>query len=199
MSEYENEVLRKGIFSLVVRPEDRLTVRTSEIADDFIKGIEHITDTSYLKTILKLAQYVDTVSIGMHQTIQRNLHRDDGKWLRIAHAHIDTMRETGVGLDDLMRIYARLAKDHGAEPDSDFKVPTIKAHAYAHSQYGNYAHHRFYGFSYTMDAVYIAAVEKYHEHAHALVAYRNARATRDFDEHDFQQYLKQGALAEGWL
>jgi hypothetical protein len=58
---------------------------------------------------------------------------------------------------------------------------------------------------YHHNSVYVAAVERHAANIDKLAAYRELRGVkfvdgRDaFDEADFQQYLEQGAVADGWL
>jgi hypothetical protein len=58
---------------------------------------------------------------------------------------------------------------------------------------------------YHHNSVYIAAVERHAANIDKLVAYRELRGVKfvdgrdTFDEADFQQYLEQGAVADGWL
>lgn len=59
--------------------------------------------------------------------------------------------------------------------------------------------------TYHNNSVYIAAVEHHAANINKLVAYRQLRGVKfvdgkdTFDEADFQRYLEQGAVAEGWL
>lgn len=117
---------------------------------------------------------------------------------------------------EVVQFWSRMV-DRGMVPKPvDGEASNLNAHCLARTQYGGQVaearrllrkkqdESSNLG-KYHDNRVYIAAVERHAENIDKLIAYRELRGAKfvdgkdTFDEEDFQKYLEQGPVAEGWL
>jgi hypothetical protein len=117
---------------------------------------------------------------------------------------------------EVIQFWSRMV-DRGMVPKPvDGEASSLGAHCLARTQYGDQVWEarqlrrtkpdEFSDLGkYPDNRVYIAAVERHSENIDKLIAYRELRGAKfvdgkdTFNEEDFQKYLEQGPVAEGWL
>lgn len=173
-------------------------------------------DPAYLRRLHTLIEDLmgsgETAKYQMVIDMLNHTELDNKTQILLVCAHQDYLDKYPHELDAVANFGLFLIKEGVSEPDENGRLPALPEHLAARrhyrkqhgAAYGNYSNHPLH--DYRKNRVYMAVVERHHDKLEKLLAYRELRGIHadsngqdTFDEQDFQKYLEQGAVANGWL
>lgn len=194
----------KGCTRIVVQPHHRRALLEAAKDVDHIRGIH-----SMFEALMSGDKHHYQAAI----TIFSELKFAGDKWkVRTLYANQDLLMERPNDVLDIAYFGTFLFESGVADAGKDGHIPSLDNHLKARKHHGSLFQDQFGVYSsmkaadYRNNWDYMDVVERNQDKLEQLMAYRKLRGIqldvdgKDLiDEADFHAYLKQGAVADGWL
>lgn len=178
-----------------------------DIVKELTKALTEANDPDYLSLINRIALVLRGPECAESFVTLRGEIRDRTHHkVKKLSSHMDWIAKNPSELPVLLAFYSHMEADaeSAVHPARNIEA---QAEAFRHIRDHEYdpASHFHFLFDYFNNTAYMDMVDRHAGHVHALLQYREERGMdtgpemEPLDEEDFAAYLKQGAVAGGWL
>jgi hypothetical protein len=180
-------------------PEVRHSLLEGATDRDHIRGVHTLFETLMSGTEPQHYQAIHTLIKEMDLASRLDM--------KVLYSQMDYVMKNPTSVMEIAHFGRFLVREGIIDPDSEAPFASLSAHVEAQRHYRRLhaAQHGYYSDDpfndYRKLPNYMAAVERYYDKLEYLFSYKELRSVEGdtFDEQDFQNYLQQGAVANGWL